>query len=647
MKKFVPVLFSLFLSSCSNLSSKGTINFVLEEGATFSDPNFSTTFITGESNSIIINGLPQAKKEGYYFVGWREYINGSYQFLQTRLITDSSSPFYGQEVYLYPYGTTTLYTYFEPEETFVFDLNIGQEYSPELIAPSIPNRDFDLESKTLYGYEKKEFSSSSYLPTAKCLNKTFSYWAIEYPLVENIDPNTRRTFFIVDYSKEKGLYNFLDFFKTAQSFSFPRLGENNNSLTLKAIWIDNTNVTLDLGLEGKVTSFFAQNQNIYSNIIESIEENFGTITYNEKQEIFIKDEEYKLIGCYLDSEHKYEFPISSDIAEVSLNLYLLWGKRIDVVLDFNGGNINNETSLSYSCYGYDHLPKEAYLELPTKENSYFNYYSYNENKVNLSSFVLPNEDITLVANFTSFPLLYLSYSFPSSYEVDTSIFADKEIILESGSDISSYLSSFISTLTNTEDYQNKKIEYDNFYTTINNLETLFSSTIMPGASLYVYLKIYYSSIINLVSINSSTSLEISTIDLGYLSSKDINISLSSLYSNIYDDVTYNSEILVYDGLYFDSSLVTKNNNEVISGTKSDEETIINVYRKLTPGVKFTFYNYSSLYLIPNTPISSYSNRIANLLGVEDISSLSFYVLVDGTKYYIDVLPSVETTIYVE
>ena len=68
MKKISIFLFAFFLlliNSCTNLISLGTINFFLEERASFVDPNYSTNSISGESNTVI-NGLPKLKKEGYF-----------------------------------------------------------------------------------------------------------------------------------------------------------------------------------------------------------------------------------------------------------------------------------------------------------------------------------------------------------------------------------------------------------------------------------------------------------------------------------------------------------------------------------------------------------------------------------------------------
>ncbi len=91
MKKisiFLSTFFLLLINSCTNLISLGNINFFLEEGASFFDPNYSTNIISGESSTVIINGLPKLKKEGYFFVGWREYIKGQYSMIQKKIITD-------------------------------------------------------------------------------------------------------------------------------------------------------------------------------------------------------------------------------------------------------------------------------------------------------------------------------------------------------------------------------------------------------------------------------------------------------------------------------------------------------------------------------------------------------------------------------
>ena len=650
MKRFLPVIFSLFISSCTNLNPTGTINFVLEEGAVFADPSFSTNYIKGESNTIIVSGLPQAKKEGYYFVGWREYINGSYQFLQKRLITDSSSPFFGQEVYLYPYGVTTLYTYFEPEETFVFDLNVGEEYEPKIVPPVSPNRDFDAENLTLYGYEKKEFASSNYLPTATCLNKTFSYWAIEYKLIEQIDPNTKKVFYKVDEYSEKGEYNFLDFYKNAQSFSFPQISGEKKSITLKAIWVDNSTVTVNLGLDDLQVSFFAQNKNIYSDIIETIENNLGQIEYGENKEIYIRDREYKLIGCFLDSDYKEEFPISSDIGEQSISLYLLWGKKINVTIDYNGGTLNGESSLSFISYGYDSLPSYIKDEYPTKETTFFNHYLVNNEKINLFSFALPNDDVTLIAQYTSYPSLFINYSFPNNYSYDQSYYSNQEILLPSGSDISSYLNSFKNKVTSSSDYLSKIIEGESYYYLSNNNEILFSSTLMPGRSLSIYLKIEYTSIINLITLIDEENI-ISNVSLGHFKSNEVNMSVSSLYPSLYADISYNNNTYLYDGLYYDSSFSLKNNNEIISGSSSfDESTIINIYKKVTKGIllSFTGEYTSSCYIIPGSTIQDIYSRLCNALNITSLDNLSFYIEENGTRYKIDsILPSNDSTIIVE
>ena len=91
MKKisiFLSAFFLLLINSCTNLISLGTINFFLEERASFVDPNYSTNSISGERRTVIVNGLPKLKKESYFFVGWREYINGQYSMIQTKIITD-------------------------------------------------------------------------------------------------------------------------------------------------------------------------------------------------------------------------------------------------------------------------------------------------------------------------------------------------------------------------------------------------------------------------------------------------------------------------------------------------------------------------------------------------------------------------------
>ena len=650
MKRFLPVIFSLFISSCTNLNPTGTINFVLEEGAAFADPSFSTNYIKGESNTIIVSGLPQAKKEGYYFVGWREYINGSYQFLQKRLITDSSSPFFGQEVYLYPYGVTTLYTYFEPEETFVFDLNVGEEYEPKIVPPVSPNRDFNAENLTLYGYEKKEFASSNYLPTATCLNKTFSYWAIEYKLIEQTDPNTKKVFYKVDEYSEKGEYNFLDFYKNAQSFSFPQISGEKKSITLKAIWVDNSTVTVNLGLDDLQVSFFAQNKNIYTNIIETIENNLGQIEYGENKEIYIRDREYKLIGCFLDSDYEEEFPVSSDIGEQSISLYLLWGKKINVTIDYNGGTLNGESSLSFISYGYDSLPSYIKDEYPTKETTFFNHYLVNNEKINLFSFALPNDDVTLIAQYTSYPSLFINYFFPNNYSYDQSYYSNQEILLPSGSDISSYLNSFKDKVTSSSDYLSKIIEGESYYYLSNNNEILFSSTLMPGRSLSIYLKIEYTSIINLITLIDEKNI-ISNVSLGHYKSNEVNMSISSLYPSLYDDILYNNNTYLYDGLYYDSSFSLKNNNETISGSSSfDEPPIINIYKKVTKGIllSFTGEYTSSCYIIPGSTIQDNYSRLCNALNITSLDNLSFYIEETGTRYKIDsILPSSDSTIIIE
>ena len=65
MSIFLSTFFLLLINLCTNLIFLGTINFFLEERASFVDPNYSTNSISGESNTVIINGLPKLKKEGY------------------------------------------------------------------------------------------------------------------------------------------------------------------------------------------------------------------------------------------------------------------------------------------------------------------------------------------------------------------------------------------------------------------------------------------------------------------------------------------------------------------------------------------------------------------------------------------------------
>ena len=101
------ILFSLSLISCGK--AKGRINFVLN-GGSFVSPAFSTEYLEGTAGERIEVEIPDCKKEGYFFVGWMEKDkNGKYRAIDKRISDDGKDSYY-----FYPYGSTTLYAYFEP-----------------------------------------------------------------------------------------------------------------------------------------------------------------------------------------------------------------------------------------------------------------------------------------------------------------------------------------------------------------------------------------------------------------------------------------------------------------------------------------------------------------------------------------------------
>lgn len=650
MKRFFSFLSFLFLllSSCQNLPSTGTIRFVLDDGASFVDPNFSTSYITGESNTIIISGLPKAQKEGYFFVGWRENVNGSFSMIQTRIVTDSSSDFFGQEVYYYPYGSTTLYSYFEPLETFNFDLNIDKSLNPKLVEPKDEKENFSIDSASLFGYEKKSLSSKDCLPTATCTDKVFSHWAIEYPLISKIDPLTKKTYFAVNFSAEKGLYSFLDYFKSAESISFPEISQSDKTLTLYAVWIDDPLITVHLGFEERTYSFYAKNRIITDDIFSSIYNglnDMGSVVF-ESSNIFFQDYEYKFIGCFLDSNYEIEFPITFPISETSLDLYILWGKKITVTFDYNGGLLNNQSFHIDTAYGYDFLPVPS--SFPKNPDGFFNYYTYEGKKIYFSSFKLPNENITIYAYYDIYPTIVLNYSFPENYSYNTNGFRAREYTFPVGTDISSELNVFSSRVSSLADYTDNKIEINGFYYEKNDETFLFNSSLVPQESLVLNLVVSYCAKAILYTINSS--LNYFPRNLGYFNSTQSNISLLSVYPNIKDDIVSNGSTYIFDGFYFDEELTVVNNQETFSGLSSQKEVKeIKIYRKMTKGIKLTFTGIKngSCYIIPSSTLENNISRFCAGLNVQSINNYKFEIELDGTRYEISsILPSIDSTIIV-
>lgn len=650
---------SLSLFSC-NQSIQGTIIFELN-GGSFVDPTFNTTSLTGEAGTRIEIDIPDAYKEGYFFVGWREIDSqGNYREITPQVDSET-----GETYYVYPYGTDTLYAYFEPLEEITFDLTTATDRNGVLIDPV--SDDGSYENGVLSGYANKSIPSSNYLPTASGDYLYFDYWYTEYPLVQTTD-SSNQTHYVLDTSASKGQYEFVEQFDGGMVFPLMEDGED---FVLKAAWEEYPTITVHFNLEGIEDYTFqaARNGLISDELVAMMAEvlNLDITADADYYTINNGGVVSRFDGFYLDEDLTQQFGLNSSLSTADVDLYLKWSDQINVTLDYNGGTYNSAESMTFKAFAGDTL--ESYLDEdiePVKENADFVYFTLDGEKFDMTYGTLPSEDTTLYAEYDDYPTLTLSFAYPETYEGEKA--EDVSSIFAAESDISTFISESLATMSD------ETMEIGTLYTISENGDkNTFNSTVMPDEDITIYAEVLYKPLVNLVTLigEDDSYTEVSSLTSSvYLGTaqeegtrSNISLTEETLFTIEDDSFALSDSYLdtegknyLYDGIYADEELTTQVYLPYSLELSSEERLEVTLYRKMTKAVTLTFYTRDentqsttplnlSFDILPNKYLSVYEDELRELLGdfdhleIYDEASLSYLVI----KTF---LPSVDSDIVV-
>ncbi len=411
---FILPAITVGLYSCNQYLT-GTIYFELN-GGSFPE-SFGVTSLTGKAGDKIEVDIPDPTYDGYYFVGWYEKdANDEYRAIHTYLDDD------GTEYYPYPYGNDTWYAYFEPLSTISFDLTEGAGRNGTLIAPSLSSSDFD--GNVLNGYVTKSIPSESYLPTASADYLYFDYWYTKYPLVSSEDENGM-THYTYDTTAEEGEYEFSLQFGT-DGMSFPDI----DGMTLYAAWTEYPTVTVHMGLD-ELDDFSFQigiGESVEDELVSSFYAATGLDLTAEGNKCYpLATKEHRFGGFFLDEEYTQTFALEAEVFDQDIDLYVKWDLHINVILDYNGGELNGESSHEFylEYYTGDYLGYELYNDYkPAKEYATFQYYTdlagneFNFENDALFYPTIEGNTLYLVASYNEFPTVEISFQWPDGYSQD-------------------------------------------------------------------------------------------------------------------------------------------------------------------------------------------------------------------------------------
>lgn len=641
-------LSSMVLPSCSQ-SIAGTIYFELE-GGEFLDESFSTSYLTGEAGKPVLIDIPDPVKEGYYFVGWREKkTDGSYRVINKRLSDNGNSYYY------FPFGSDTFYAYFEPLVTIDFDLTLGAE-GGNLIAPLYQSENFS--DHTLNGYASKSIPSLDYLPTADATKQhlNFEYWYLKYPLKTSKDENHNKHFFL-DTSAPEGIYQFDKAFKVDDDDDGSMEFLLDSHITLYAKWEADPSITVHFNMEGFDDYTFQAKGNASAELTSLMKEKFN-IDYSVSANNYYyihegQDKKYRFQGFYLNDTFSEIFALDSSIGQVSFDLYLRWDKEISITFDYNGGELNGETShrITSGYFGGDILGTDiASQYVPNKQYATFLSYQLNGETFSFDRDALPDEDVVFLATYDDYPTLNLRYDYPDGLDASLKK-EDKEYRFALGEDISSALASFKGAITE------ESLQVGNFYTLDSSSDKSdFTLTSMPDSDCTVYLKVNYTPH---VQIETYANLS-STYDL--ISQSDLADNYSSSYSFYFEnnfsqaDLTNTTDLIkdssnntyLFDGFYFDTALTNKVIFPLALHSSHTSIPELMLYRKMTKAIILTFKEESTseiigvLNVIPGSKTSDYIAEITSLCG-----SFTSLILDDGLSSILgNTLPDSDCSILV-
>ena len=647
------ILFSLSLISCGK--AKGRINFVLN-GGTFVSPAFSTEYLEGTAGERIEVEIPDCKKEGYFFVGWMEKDkNGKYRAIDKRISDDGKDSYY-----FYPYGSTTLYAYFEPLVSLQFDLTEGANRGVTLKAPENDAKSFS--DNKLNGYVSKKIENNSYLPSVTCSKDshlTFDYWYTKYPLASSEDENKVKHYYL-DTTGTEGVYPFEKSFGN-DTMEFPNR-EKGTSRTLYASWIEDPKITLHYGIEGKEDAVFQGKDNIETEL-KNIRKTEFSIDYSLKD---IKNyyypadtKDYRFAGFFLDKDYTSPFYRNSPIGSNDFDIYLKWNKKVSLTLDYNGGNVNGKDKETFSDYYTEDILGEDFLKehTPRKESADFISFTLNGTSFDFSLDALPinQTEVTLEATYSTYPFLTITVDYPNGF-TGTKVEA-KKVQIKPNSRYEDILNEFKNTVLEgcKEDHLYPKGFY---YVDGEGNKKNVSSYNMPEQDFSLLFQLDYEGKRTIESYynpsSSYTKREDSYSMEKYLGfTKDSqghynpDILEEASFPDLKKEIKIDGAVYLYNGLFQDKGRSKPFSFPAAIETSHEERKTLTAYRRRTKAIVRTIVDNSNptnvlatLNVVPSSQIENYKNQIP--------SYKKLYIRDGGVKKALSTnWPSTSSTIYLE
>ena len=595
------------LSSCQN-NNRGMIIFELN-GGKFSDETFSMDRIEGIANTPLKIDIPDPIKEGYTFVTWREKLaNGSYTDLKKIVASD------GNAYYYFPYGSTTIYAYYEPLMSISFDLTEGKSNGGKIISP-VKSTLFSEKDNKLNGYTNKAIPSVDYLPKADALEMSFDYWYLKKPLkIETVDGVKR---YVIDESQPEGHYRFDAQFQN-ESMVFPYI--QNKDITLFAKWTNYPVFTVHFNIDSvEDYKFKAKNENIKDKLVSALKERLN-VAYTGQEDLYYPSDskEKRFAGFFFDKDFKNQFFLNEEVFINSEDIYLKWNKKVTVTLDYNGGLYNNKDKDIFTDYYTDDvIPEDIFSTYkPEKENHSFLFYID-------SNYVKPQDDpeaadylkyqigsrikddLNLQAYYEEHPTLTIDYHYPSSYAgLEKSSSYVK--IVKKEEDLSAYFKEAQDRFL-SEDFNKQFAFYPVFYNldSYGNEMKFTSSSI--SSSLTIYLKILYKTTVEIYPV-LDTDIESSISSSKYTFSFDKDQTISSddaLFKDSLGKEKIGDDVYLPSGYYssvnFSPNPVYSEDDRIllpIHTLLKDVDEKIKIYKRIQKAIKVTFEDESGNRLNP-------------------------------------------------
>lgn len=645
--KLISILaLSLSLYSCQ-AKYNGKIVFDLN-GGSWTDPNFSSSYLEGVAGTRVSVNIPDVSKEGYYFVGWREMnpVTKAYRNITIRY-DDKNEPFY-----IYPYGTDTFYAYFEPLSTMTFHLTTAESRNGAFVAPKDETSDFNTENGVMSGYVSKSLSSTSILPTATGDNLEFQYWYTKYPLVkQNIQKESDDgvvTHYVYDTTKEEGVYQFDAQFGT-DLMEFPEAP--NNNLDLYAYWKEDPKVTIHYNLDGIEDSSIQFKSDMVSKLKQKIKDVLSIDFDVTASHYFYpsKTKDYRFAGFFLNSNLvDSPFYLESPDPIKDVDVYLKWEKKVKLNFDPNGGTLSNQDVGDY--YVGDTLASDFISNhTPTKEHATFLHYSVNGKKFDpskpiTSDMLDADGNLNLVAVYQDDHVLTVHFDLPTGYAgtIDDSIgyFKREE-------DIDAFLTAAKNKVTDD------RLVIDSLYQIVNSKEVSFLDKTMPDASLTVYVKVDYKAMVEIHTLSNVSGSYVEDDSLVPVTDHYFGAASMELadLTGVTNAITLSSETYLFDGLYGDDAFGEPINFPLYLEPSHDSVPVTHLYRKMTKAAVLSFYDLSTasmisgvtLKILPGSKVSLYQNELTSLLG----TYTHLYADAAKTEEISSLLPASDAILYVE